>query len=112
MTPLSRDHDAVEVAAAKGRVDAACGRLAAEKMRCWLAASCGGRRRHLKSPTVVGAPELGAIRCCSPDSGKTACYEASKRIAAHRLMSQHPPFSTRNKDFHQSLGLNRFVWRE
>jgi hypothetical protein len=62
MTPLSIDHDAGGVRPRKGASMSAAAHLAWRKMRCWLAASCGGRQRHSESPTVVGAPELGAIR--------------------------------------------------
>jgi hypothetical protein len=51
--------NAVKVAAAKGRVDAARGRLAAEKMPCWLAASFS--LTHLERTLVLAFDDAPAV---------------------------------------------------
>jgi len=86
MKPLRIDDDAVG-GPRKGAPMSALTHFLPRRNAFGSRRTAAGRRRHLKSLTVVGAPELGAIRCCSgPDSGKTACYEASGRIAVPHLM--------------------------
>jgi hypothetical protein len=86
MTPLSIDHDAGGLRPRKGASMSAAAHLARRKMRCWLAASCGGRQRHLESPT---AGRRARTRRDSlpqrPGLDKTTCYEASGHIPTPHL---------------------------